>query len=560
LAWQFRRGFNGGDDANLLKALDEKPEEARLIYSNLVAKGNAEAQFKLGVMDLKENPAQAFENIEKAARQGHPQAINQLGMLYEGGQGVEQSDENAFICFEKVADQIPNAKTYLGYFYYRGQYVQQNDVMAFNCFKDAKDSDPNAANLLGVMYFLGRGGVQINYSTACSLFFSAAKEKNPSALGNLGMMYLQGLGVDKDISIAMQYFKEAANQNDGFALFELIDVSEKNPDMMEKDPQARGYYSMAADRGDARANCKVGQWYGDASVRSGAELLPGREKAVGSDLRIGVSLSMSYLEKAAKQGNSQAMHMLGDIYFYGKGLSPDALLATQYYLNAARLEDKTVMPNLRALSSLYQNGQRYRKAFRCSFMAAELGDDHSLYDLRRIEMHENLDKKSRRRFLAYVENACRLKNPHALYIYHYLGKDHLDLAEDKRLLASQRFLGDFYSQNSSGIFGTSEEYANALFYYQAILEQDPSVVPKLAKLYKDGWSTLTASIKPDGFKALEYYQSAVEKKCMDVAEAYENIAEIYENGIGGVEKNVNLATGYKARAEAVKREKNAQLN
>lgn len=557
-------GCNVEDDEILLKALklekDDKPEKARFIYLALAGKENAEAQFRLGVMDLKENPAQAVENIKKAARQGHPGAINQLGMMYKDGQGVEQSYENAFICFSKVADQIPNAKTQIGFFYFIGHHVTKNDVMAFKCFSEAADSDLNAANFLGVMVLHGRGGAQIDYLKAHQLFLSAARRGNHSAaLYNLGVIHLMGLGVDKDISIAMQYFKEAANQNYKLALFQLIEIYEQDPDMMKKDPQAGRYYIMAADRGDARAQCKVGQWYDAASARSGTELLHGREKVVGNDLRIGNSLSVTYLEKAARQRNSQAMHILGDKYFHGRGVKVDISLATEYYLSAAGLGDKTVIPKLRDLSLRHQQVKNYLKAFDCSISAAKLGDDNSLYDLRRMHMDGNLDQKNRIPFADYMEEACRLKNPHALFICNYPGTDHLDLAVDKRLLAAQRFLGDFYSQRNSGFSGTHEDYSNAISYYEAIRQQEPSVVPKLAKLYKDGWSRLTVGVKPDGLRAINYYQFAVDHELMDGAEAYKNIAEIYENGIG-VEKDMNLAEAYRKRAEAVIQEKKASLN
>ena len=106
------------DEDCLLKLIrllyEEKVEpqftnELYQLISPLAVKGNAEAQFYLGVMyfkgfDTKDNN-KSFEWIKKSAEQGHADAQYQLGYMYQKGFGVNQDVDEALRWYRKSMSQ-----------------------------------------------------------------------------------------------------------------------------------------------------------------------------------------------------------------------------------------------------------------------------------------------------------------------------------------------------------------------------------------------------------------------------------------------------------------------
>merc|ERR1712226_930274 len=85
----------------------------------------------------------AFEWFEKAAKAGHVEAMAELGLCYELGCGVEQSDENALEWYRKAAfEGHVTAKYSMGEFFEEARGVPQSDEEA--ClwyYKAAIDGD-----------------------------------------------------------------------------------------------------------------------------------------------------------------------------------------------------------------------------------------------------------------------------------------------------------------------------------------------------------------------------------------------------------------------------------
>ena len=76
----------------------------------LAEKGDASAQNNLGIMyeegqGVAQNYAEAVRWYRKAADQGHPLGQNSLGFMYEKGFGVAQNYSEAMRWYRKAADQ-----------------------------------------------------------------------------------------------------------------------------------------------------------------------------------------------------------------------------------------------------------------------------------------------------------------------------------------------------------------------------------------------------------------------------------------------------------------------
>lgn len=79
---------------------------------NLAKQGDAQAQYELGSMyffitdeNQESDPKKSFEWFFKAARQGHPEAQTQLGMMYGGGYGVSRDDSKSMYWYKEAAEQ-----------------------------------------------------------------------------------------------------------------------------------------------------------------------------------------------------------------------------------------------------------------------------------------------------------------------------------------------------------------------------------------------------------------------------------------------------------------------
>jgi TPR repeat protein len=109
------------------------------------------------------------------AEQGHGNAQDLLGAMYEAGIGVKRDFAEAARWWRKAADQ--------GY--------------------------PSPQNSLGAAYYRGRGVTQ-DYGKASKWYERAADQGHAKAQYNLGIMYADGTGVPQDYVIAHMWLNLAA--------------------------------------------------------------------------------------------------------------------------------------------------------------------------------------------------------------------------------------------------------------------------------------------------------------------------------------------------------------
>ena len=92
--------------------------------------------------------------------------MNNLGVLYSRGKGVEKDHKKAF--------------------YWYGRILKPSPVVSYN---------------IGTSYLSGKG-VQKNYKKALQNFRVAMKKGHVGAINSIGYMYYNGLGVTQNKSIA----------------------------------------------------------------------------------------------------------------------------------------------------------------------------------------------------------------------------------------------------------------------------------------------------------------------------------------------------------------------
>ena len=176
----------------------------------------------------------AFDNLKKAGDNGHDNAQNFLGRMYEKGLSCPQDYAKAVEWYRKSAAQNNGfAQQNLGSIYYYGRGHAKDFKEAFNHYENSAKNGLNySQSQLGYMYFNGYG-TDKNLEKAFEWFKKSADDGNLYATNFIGLMYLNGWFVEKDLDEAKKFFSIAAGQGhvDSHKNLEKIKVMENENSM-----------------------------------------------------------------------------------------------------------------------------------------------------------------------------------------------------------------------------------------------------------------------------------------------------------------------------------------
>ncbi len=155
----------GATQARLAAALEafkrQDYETARVTWTALAGKSNAEAQHRLGILydgghGVVRNAARAAAWYRRAAMQDHARAQTNLGAMYARGEGVAKDYKTAFDLMQRAASQgIARAQLNLGMMYAGGNGTAMNYVQAYMWFALAAEGGNESArksrNALGAL-------------------------------------------------------------------------------------------------------------------------------------------------------------------------------------------------------------------------------------------------------------------------------------------------------------------------------------------------------------------------------------------------------------------------
>lgn len=226
------------------------------------------------------------------------------------------------------------AQIAIGLMYEEGRHIRRNNDEALKWFKRAAESgDAEARYELGMKYQRDKEDQE-----AFKWLKLAADQGQVEAMYHLGRIYEYGkLGVEHNVAEAMKWHARAAEQGHKRATDNLEELKKMEPLL------------HAAGKGDAEAQCKLGEMY---RWRNNPEAL-------------------KWLKLAADQGQVEAMYELGDIYGDGKcGVERNEEEAVQWFTRAADQGHLFAKQSLRPI-----------KEKRDLKLAAKSGDVEALYDL-----------------------------------------------------------------------------------------------------------------------------------------------------------------------------------
>lgn len=243
-----------------------------------------------------------------------PHAVYQMGMRYQGGWGVKQSDRRAFTYFLKAGE------------------------------KDHADAVLELADALN--YGLSR---KQDFKKARSLYIKADGLGSILASSRLAMMYHRGDGVDVDEDKAMEYYERALeldpeddiSQNNLTAIFEdrlekLLEEDEPDQDEVDRlREQVIQGYTRASDLESAMSAYNLGRIYCKGEI-------------VEQDHERAYKLLML----AVDRGKPDANYYLGQMHHYGDGMPKTPKEAAYYYRKAVVGDTTSTFLRVAALNRL----------------------------------------------------------------------------------------------------------------------------------------------------------------------------------------------------------------
>lgn len=166
------------------------------------------------VLGVPRDESECFKWADKAAKQGDPDGMAMLAMLYYFGEGVEENDKKALELVESAVKKDSSfGKAVLAWMYYDGVAVEEDLEKALALATDAAEQEESSAQgLLAIMYLNGYG-VNRNPETAEGWARRASEQCNEFGWFVLGSLYMDGVEVEKDLPMAWAYMDLANSKN-----------------------------------------------------------------------------------------------------------------------------------------------------------------------------------------------------------------------------------------------------------------------------------------------------------------------------------------------------------
>lgn len=205
----------------------------------------------------------------------------------------------------------------------------------------SRNGCPHAQILLGKMYLDPLLVVPLNKKRAFYWFKKAAEKRHAEAQYLVGLMYEKGEGVEKDISEAIRWYKEAAGEpertkfelllerfldrnfrqnHNHLAQYRLGYLHYEGESLEKNDEEAFRFFGKAAKKGHLEAWFYLGKMHQEGSAPEGAN----HEKA------------FFWLEKVARRGHKEAQYLVSLMYKEGMGVEASEEKAHFWLKRAAK--------------------------------------------------------------------------------------------------------------------------------------------------------------------------------------------------------------------------------
>lgn len=337
---------------------DEVSEEAVNWLERAAEQGHIEALYELGVLSsdeiaqesisLREAPTEALKLLRLAAEQGHISALEHIINIYEDGLAGVQKDPVEAAKWQLRHD---NRQRELG--------IEVDGIDSIR--QRAEAGDRPSQEKLARWFALGHAPIEVNDDEAVKWHSLAAEHQNVdespfyyekereifSRLADrcgaqlqrsIGEMYARGYGVKESNVEAVRWYKLAAEKGDASAQHKLALSYLHGHGTTQSDDEAEKWYVRAAEQGHREAQYELALMYSNGQGVSQSD-----------------ELAAKWYERAAEQGHGGAQNNLGTMYDSGRGVKQNYRTAIKWFRCAAKQGEMIGQYNM-GLMYLYGQG------------------------------------------------------------------------------------------------------------------------------------------------------------------------------------------------------------
>ncbi|KAK9818102.1 hypothetical protein WJX72_007209 [[Myrmecia] bisecta] len=316
---------------------------------------------------------------------GHLDALKELALVYQQGDGLPQNPSLAHLLMKTAADRgHPEAQSEMGFRYALG-LLPPTSGRSSDLFTFGEARLPEGL---------------LNY------YFSASSNDTFAQLA-LGYRHKHGLGVPKSCQAAVLYYNPVAEQ--------VVELA-RRPGTIPQVDRVHGRLSMknVADHRPSREQEALHyQWFADLG-NIDAQRMAGQIFSHG-DMR-DHEQALRYFRQAAASGDADAMAHLGHMYANGQGVTQSNETALEWFKQGAEKNHPSALYGLGYMHlSGYGLAKDHRKAFKYFSAAAEQGHTESWFHLGVMHLNGWGVKPNQAQALYYFSLAAKVGHLLAMY-------------------------------------------------------------------------------------------------------------------------------------------------
>ncbi len=315
----------------------------------------------------------AFEWFLKSAQEGNRFAQYSLGNLYYYGNGTDKDLSQAFQWYMKSSEQgQPYAAYAAAQMYNKGEYVSKDENQAQEYYKQAlagflelerkNQADDNLFYKIGIMYKNGLG-TQKDMLKAIDYFKRSAELNNTNAKRTIALEYLSGKHLEQDIEKGLEMLTECADRGDTLSCYKLGKIYFKGEIVYKDLNTAEKYFLKASEKENQYALYSLGTLYLekekyniDKAVKYFEKALQYEEIKPYSEYSLAKIMldnnsyhdsekAVSLLESSAAE-NDWASFLLGRLYLYGRDDIPKDKEKALEWLNVSAEQGNEYAQNM----------------------------------------------------------------------------------------------------------------------------------------------------------------------------------------------------------------------
>ncbi|MDP7011807.1 MAG: tetratricopeptide repeat protein [Verrucomicrobiota bacterium] len=348
--------------------------------------GYPAAQFLIGARHQKghgmpQNDAIAMDWYNKAAAQGHPGAINNVGWMHGTGRVAGGADgAKASAMYLRAAERGNSvSQNNIAMRLFSGADIAQDKEKAFEWHKRSAENDYGRGQYYLAMRFDTGEGTEPNLERAVYWYKRAAENDEINSQAKLAQMYRDGRGVKRNLRESLNWLArvtefERDKVNPFFAREQASARSAAQGYVKLKKYVDEGWPVSPRDLNEVQAEAEKG----DANAQY--ELAALNAGGVGG-LTESTKTAYQWAAKAAAQGHAGAQYYLGICHEEGRNVSRSSAKAREWYQKAAAQDHAGAQNNLAAIleetASMEEAGPLYLKA-------AKGGSANGCYNLARL--------------------------------------------------------------------------------------------------------------------------------------------------------------------------------